>query len=255
MDAAIEKADGLERDRGGLAVARHGLFIVLRPGGHVQMEADAELVGDLDFRPEQRFGVVDIGRVRPEPGNDPAIGGTLLFEKGPGARQLLDAALLVAQLHDAIGNDGAQPGVLDRSSDLPGEEILVAEGGGAREQHLGAAQRHGGTDIGGDQRELRLADRIVPAFHCEQALPPRSGRETAPITEWVWALTMPGISSWPVRSITSSKPLKEGVVSLEPTESILPSRTETHPPASTVSPRSTVSNRRRGKAKTPYHPI
>src|SRR3569623_3305981 len=61
------------------------------------------------------------------------------------------------------------------------------------------------------------------------------------ITECVWALTRPGITRWPVRSITSSKPDFEGVVSRGPMAAMRPSRTEIHPSANTLSSLSTVS--------------
>ena len=174
MDAAVEKADLFERHAGRGAIARQGIGIVLGAAGHVQMQAHAIFIGQLDLFEQQVLGIVDIGRVRAEPGNDPAIGGALLGEECRGLGQFLGAPRGVAQLHDAIGDDGADAGLLDRRGDLLGEEILVAEGGGARQQHLGRRQCHGGADIGGHQRQLGLADGIVPACHGEQALPFRT---------------------------------------------------------------------------------
>ena len=152
MNAAVEEAELFERHCRGRAVAALGLLVVLGAAGHVQMQADAVFVGDRHLLDQQRLGVVDIGRVRAEPGNDAAIGRTLLLEESRGPGQFLRATAFVAQLHDAIGDDGAESGILHGVGDLLGEEILVAESGGARERHLGAAQRHGGADIGGNER-------------------------------------------------------------------------------------------------------
>ncbi len=137
MDAAGEEAGLFQRLRRSEPVARQRLLVVLGAGGHVEVKADAEAVGDLDLGLQQVLGIVDIGGVRTEPGDDAPIGRALLLEEGRGFGQLLLAARLVAQLHDAVGDDGADAGALDGGRDLLGEEILVAEGRGARKQHLG----------------------------------------------------------------------------------------------------------------------
>jgi hypothetical protein len=108
--------------------------------------------------------------VRAEPRDDTTIGGALLLEKGGGLGELFLAARFVAELDDAIGDNGAKAGILHRRGDLLGEEILVAEGRGAREHHLGTGERNRRPDIGADQRQLGLADRIVPSLHGEEAL-------------------------------------------------------------------------------------
>ena len=90
--------------------------------------------------------------------------------KSAASLELRPALRIVAKLHDAVGDDGAEPGLADRGGDLVGEEVLVAERRRSREHHLGAAQRHGGPDVAADQRQLGLADRVVPAVHREEAL-------------------------------------------------------------------------------------
>ena len=99
-----------------------------------------------------------------------ARGGALLAEEVRGQSQLFLAALFVAQLHNAIGDHGAKAGFLDRFGNFLREEILIAKGRDAREGHFGAGERHSGADVGGDQRQFRFANGIVPAFHGEQAL-------------------------------------------------------------------------------------
>ena len=120
---------------------------------------------------QQRLGIVDIGRMRSEPGDDAPVGRALALDEGGRLGEFLRAARLVAELDDAIGDDGAQPGLGRGAGDLLGEEILVAEGRGARQRHLGAGQRDGRRHVLGDHAQFRLADRVVPALHGEEALP------------------------------------------------------------------------------------
>src|SRR3569833_1484068 len=74
------------------------------------------------------------------------------------------------------------------------------------------------------------------------------------ITEWVWPLTRPGITRWPARSMTSSKPDFDGIVSRGPTAVMRPSRAEIHPPANTLSALSTVRTAPPWKSEDPISP-
>ncbi len=96
MDAAVEEAQLFERYRRCGAVAALGFLVVFGPAGHVQVEADAVFVGNRHLLDEQRLGVVDIRRVRTEPGDDATVGRALLLEEGRGLGQLLLAAAFVA---------------------------------------------------------------------------------------------------------------------------------------------------------------
>ena len=135
------------------------------------MHANAVFHGHCGFGPQQVFGIVDIGRVRSEPRDDPAIGGALLLDEGGGLGQFGLTMRCIAQLHDAVSHDCAEAAVPGGFRDFSGEEILIAEGGRARQHHFGAGQGDRRTDVLGHQRQFRLADRVVPAFHRQQALP------------------------------------------------------------------------------------
>src|SRR3569833_1202724 len=103
------------------------------------------------------------------------------------------------------------------------------------------------SDSSGSRMELYQPSMVRRLWPFER---PRNST----ITEWVWALTRPGITRWPARSMISSKPDFDGIVSRGPTAVMRPSRAEIHPPANTLASLSTVSTVPPWKSEDPISP-